>query len=40
MAVSVTAGASVVGRLSGGVIVLHMPSRWLTTGLIALQCAR
>src|SRR3954471_1293322 len=38
LAVSVTAGASVVGRLTGGVIVLHTSSRWLTTSLIVVQC--
>ena len=38
LAVSVTAAASVVGRLTGGVVVLRVSSRWLATSLIVLQC--
>jgi MFS family permease len=38
LAVSVTAGASVFGRLAGGFVVLRVPSRWLTAALIGLQC--
>jgi MFS family permease len=37
LAVSFTAGASVCGRLAGGLIVLRLPSRWLTAALIAVQ---
>jgi MFS family permease len=39
LAVSITAGTSVLGRLAGGAIVTRVSSRWFTAGLIALQGA-
>jgi MFS family permease len=37
LAVSCTAAASVCGRLAGGLVVLRVPSRWLTAVLIGVQ---